>query len=77
MAKKRGSDQGGVGAGGETHQTVAKGANVAEARLTTNQGIPVSDNQNQLKAGERGPVLLEDLMTSRWARRLARCVAQR
>jgi len=29
-------------------------------------------------AGADGkPVLLEDLMTSRWARRLARCVAQR
>ena len=29
-------------------------------------------------AGADGkPVMLEDLMTSRWARRLARCVAQR
>ncbi len=30
--------------------------------LTTNQGIPVSDNQNSLKAGLRGPVLLEDFV---------------
>ncbi|MEQ1492727.1 MAG: catalase, partial [Terricaulis sp.] len=32
------------------------------AHLTTNQGIRVSDNQNQLKAGARGPVLLEDFV---------------
>jgi len=30
--------------------------------LTTNQGIPVTDNQNSLKAGERGPTLLEDFI---------------
>jgi catalase len=29
--------------------------------LTTNQGIPVSDNQNSLTVGERGPVLLQDV----------------
>jgi catalase len=28
--------------------------------LTTNQGVRVNDNQNSLKAGERGPSLLED-----------------
>lgn len=28
--------------------------------LTTNQGVPINDNQNSLKAGERGPSLLED-----------------
>ncbi len=44
------------GKGGELHQV----AGDEVARLTTNQGIPVSDNQNQLKAGSRGPVLLED-----------------
>lgn len=30
--------------------------------LTTNQGVPVSDNQNSLKAGVRGPALLEDFI---------------
>ncbi len=30
------------------------------ATLTTNQGVPVNDDQNSLKAGERGPSLLED-----------------
>ena len=50
------------GAGGETHQAIpAKGPHEdAKAHLTTNQGIRVSDNQNSLKAGDRGPVLLED-----------------
>ena len=30
--------------------------------LTTNQGVPVADNQNSLKAGFRGPALLEDFV---------------
>ena len=30
--------------------------------LTTNQGTPVADNQNSLKAGFRGPTLLEDFI---------------
>jgi catalase len=30
--------------------------------LTTNQGVAVSDNQNSLKYGVRGPVLLEDFV---------------
>ena len=33
-----------------------------EGNLTTNQGIIVSDNQNSLKAGTRGPTLLEDFV---------------
>ena len=28
--------------------------------LTTNQGLRINDDQNSLKAGERGPSLLED-----------------
>ena len=50
-----------TGAGGETHQQVAPG-NEVDGGLTTNQGIRVSDNQNQLKSGARGPVLLEDFV---------------
>src|SRR6185369_17863360 len=30
--------------------------------LTTNQGIRVNDNQNSLKAGDRGPTLMEDFI---------------
>jgi catalase len=45
-----------VGGGGETHQTARRG----QARLTTQQGTPVSDDQNTLRLGGRGPALLED-----------------
>lgn len=31
-------------------------------RLTTNQGVPVADNQHSLKAGLRGPTLMEDFI---------------
>jgi catalase len=31
-------------------------------RLTTNQGVPIADNQNSLKAGYRGPALLQDFI---------------
>ena len=44
------------GAGGETHQTVDGEAPI----LTTQQGIPVADDQNTLTVGERGPSALED-----------------
>ncbi len=44
------------GTGGETHQ-IAEGETPV---LTTQQGVPVSDDQNSLKLGERGPTLLED-----------------
>ena len=43
-----------TGSGGELHQRST------DTFLTTNQGVPVSDNQNSLKVGPRGPTLLED-----------------
>ena len=45
-----------VGNGGENHQT--SGADLPT--MTTQQGIAVSDDQNSLKVGADGPVLLED-----------------
>ncbi len=45
-------------AGGELHQA-AGGEHHA---LTTNQGVPISDNQNSLRANPRGPTLLEDFI---------------
>lgn len=44
------------GEGGETHQVA--GGDVSP--LTTQQGIPVADDQNTLRIGARGPALLED-----------------
>ncbi|MDO9439947.1 MAG: catalase [Beijerinckiaceae bacterium] len=46
------------GNGGELHQTATQ----PTERLTTNHGVPVSDDQNSLKAGPRGPSLLEDFV---------------
>ncbi|WP_342347890.1 catalase [uncultured Nitrospira sp.] len=45
-----------VGTGGEVHQTSGKTNPV----LTTQQGVPVADDQNSLKIGARGPTALED-----------------
>jgi catalase len=47
-----------VGNGGELHQA----ADGKHPNLTSNQGLTVSDNQNSLKAGVRGPSLLEDFL---------------
>ena len=44
-----------TGHGGETQQRGGQ-------TLTSNHGIPVSDNQNSLRAGHRGPTLLEDFL---------------
>ncbi|TKW65030.1 MAG: catalase [Paracoccus denitrificans] len=46
-----------TGNAGETHQRAS-----GDERLTTNHGVPVSDNQNSLKAGSNGPTLLEDFV---------------
>ena len=40
--------------GGEIHQQ----CEASEVPLTTNQGLAISDNQNSVRAGERGPTLL-------------------
>ena len=40
----------------------SKRVNAEGQRLTTNQGVPVATNQDSLKAGLRGPTLLEDFI---------------
>src|SRR5262249_26274537 len=45
-----------AGAGAELTQLATDG----RPTLTTQQGIPVSDDQNTLRVGERGPSALED-----------------
>ena len=47
-----------VAAGGEHHHTTTS----ADNTLTTNQGTAISDNQNSLASGARGPALLEDFV---------------
>jgi catalase len=45
-----------------THPLAQMRADSAGRVLTTNQGVPVGDNQHSLKAGLRGPALLEDFI---------------
>lgn len=47
-----------TGAGGELHQVAAAGGQT----MTTNHGMPIADDHNSLKAGVRGPTLLEDFI---------------
>ncbi|MDV6032411.1 MAG: catalase [Phycisphaera sp. RhM] len=59
MAKKKTAVSGSkTGNGGEPHQTVSRDGQP----LTTNQGVVVSDDQNTLTVGPRGPQLLEDFI---------------
>jgi catalase len=52
------SDTDARGSGAELHRK----ASGRHPSLTTNQGIPVSDNQNSLRPGPHGPTLLEDFI---------------
>ncbi len=47
-----------TGSGGELHRN----AGGEYSSMTTNQGITIADDENQLKVGPRGPVLLEDFI---------------
>lgn len=56
MAEKKAKRTSDVrGTGDELHQGV-----VGEQRMTTAHGNPIGDNQNSLRAGDRGPTLVED-----------------
>ena len=59
-AKTNGAAEPGVNAADGRLERVR--ADSTGQRLTTNQGVPVSDNQNSLKAGLRGPALLKDFI---------------
>ena len=43
-------------------QDLARATTDGRAPMSTNQGQPVGDDQNSLKAGGRGPTLLEDFL---------------
>ena len=47
-----------IGIGGEVHQIATAG----QPLMTTNFGVPISDDHNSLRAGARGPLLLEDFV---------------
>ncbi len=56
--ENRDSAEANTAQGGEIHQS----AGGTHPNLTTNHGLPISDNQNSLKANPRGPTLLEDFI---------------
>lgn len=56
MAERFTYKDGRAGKGGEYHQE----ATGDQHTLTTQQGCPVADDQNSLRAGARGPTLMED-----------------
>ncbi|WP_379922364.1 catalase [Erythrobacter sp. R86502] len=53
-----------TGNAGEVHQDIPSGGDhgAGMAHLTDNHGHRIADNQNSLRAGERGPTLLEDFV---------------
>lgn len=57
-SRNQGSSKNKTGNAGEIHQV----AQSADQRMTTNQGTVVSDDQNTLTVGPRGPQLLEDFI---------------
>ena len=54
--KSNPAEEASIGTGGEVHQTADGDVPI----LTTQQGVPVSDDQNSLRIGTRGPTALED-----------------
>ncbi len=63
-----GNDSGKSGAAGQPEPDAgpatlaASRVDAAGQRMTTNQGVPIADNQHSLKAGLRGPALLKDFI---------------
>ena len=58
-SKKQATQIAEFGNGGETHQRT-DGSVVP--RMTTQQGVPIADDQNSLKIGTRGPTALQDFV---------------
>ena len=62
LSAKTGSGQPTPGASAGTGPLDAHRSDASGQVLTTNQGVAIGDNQNSLKAGLRGPTLLEDFI---------------
>lgn len=60
--KKSGAEAASTKLGDKNDALEAFRASPAGATLTTNQGVPIADNDNSLRAGDRGPTLLEDFI---------------
>ena len=67
VSEANGSDKAGSGGAPTGENPLARSldrvrVDSSARTLTTNQGVPVADNQSSLKAGLRGPTLLEDFI---------------
>lgn len=51
-------------------------SDATEQALRTNQGVKIADNQNTLRAGPRGPSLLEDFIMREKSRTLTMSVSR-
>ena len=60
MQKNPSSTPKSVSAAGAKDRDLARDTHAAGAVMTGNQGVAIADDQNSLKAGVRGPTLLED-----------------
>src|SRR6185295_15732874 len=61
-SRKRAKSAGRNEANSKVESLASFTADGTDQALTTNQGVRVNDNQNSLKAGERGGTLLEDFI---------------
>ncbi|RZL17118.1 MAG: catalase, partial [Pedobacter sp.] len=63
MANKKEPSKAAIQEGNKkTTDLTAHTADATGAKMTTNHGLGINDDQNSLKAGERGPSLLEDFI---------------
>ena len=60
MGKRKTNSQNTKGKGRKDQDLAGNRVEDADKYLTTNQGLRINDDQNSLKAGDRGPSLLED-----------------
>ena len=60
MGKRKAKAKDGKGKGPKDQDLAGNRVEDADKYLTTNQGLKINDDQNSLKAGDRGPSLLED-----------------
>jgi catalase len=62
MNTKKDSDKTPQQENDKTNQLASQTADSTNELMRTNTGLPINDDQNSLKAGERGPSLLEDFI---------------
>ena len=62
MRKPKNGVQTNNGANAKTDDLAKNSQSHSESYLTSAQGVRINDDQNSLKAGDRGPSLLEDFL---------------